>query len=453
MTSSRTKRLENLDRRYVWHPFTQMQEWVKEPMVIVEKAKGSYLTDTEGKNYLDGVSSLWCNVHGHRVKELDQAVKQQVDRVSHSTFLGLSNVPAIECTEELVSIMPGGLNKVFYSDSGSESTEIALKMAYQYWQLKGKPKKNKFLRVKEAYHGDTVGAVSVGGIQIFHDIFKSLLFSTFSVPSPHQYRSKFKGTEKAYAKHCADQVEAVLKKNHHRIAAFIMEPLVQGAAGILVHPKGYLKRVRALTKKYNVLLILDEVATGFGRSGKMFACEHESVIPDILCVAKGLTGGYLPLSATVTTQEIYKAFLGRYDEFKTFFHGHTYTANPLACAAATANIRYFKKHRVIEKSQKAIRHLTECLSMIERHPHVGNVRQCGFMTGIELIQNRKTGKDYPIEKKMGAQVAMKAREYGVIIRPLGNVVVMMPSFSFTEKQITHLCQATYQAIDAVTQTS
>lgn len=450
MISKRTKRLEKLDHQYVWHPFTQMQEWVQESIVIIEKAKGSYLIDTEGRQYLDGVSSLWCNVHGHRVKALDQAVKRQVDKVSHSTFLGLSNVPAIECTEELVSILPKGLNKVFYSDSGSEATEIALKMAFQYWQLKGFPKKNKFLRLKEAYHGDTVGAVSVGGIQIFHDIFKPLLFHTFSAPSPHRYRARFVGTEAAYASHCADQVENVLKKHHKNIAAFILEPLVQGAAGILVHPKGYLKRVRALTQKYNVLLILDEVATGFGRSGKMFACQHESVVPDILCIAKGLSGGYLPLSATIATEQIYKAFLGRYDEFKAFFHGHTYTANPLACAAATANIQYFKKNQVIQKSQQTIRHLKECLKMIAQHPQVGEVRQCGFMVGIELIKNRVTKEEYPIENKMGAKVALKAREYGVIIRPLGNVVVMMPSFAFTHQQISALCQATYQAIDDVT---
>ena len=448
---SRARRLEAWDKKYVWHPFTQMQEWCQEPILVIEKAKGSYLTDTKGRKYLDGISSLWCNVHGHRVPRIDNALKKQINRVSHSTFLGLSNVPAVELSRELIGIAPKGLKRVFYSDSGSEAVEIALKMAYQYWQHQGKNGKKTFLRLKNAYHGDTVGSVSVGGIQIFHDIFKPLLFKTYSVDGPHRFGENFKGSESQYADHCARRVEAALRKHHRNIAAFIMEPLVQGAAGIILQPRGFLKKVRALTRKYGVFLILDEVATGFGRTGRMFACEHEGVSPDILCLAKGLSAGYLPLSATLTTDKIYRSFLGRYDEFKSFFHGHSYTANPLACAAALENLKYFKDRRVVSKSQKTIKHLARCLEPIAKLAHVGEVRQKGFMIGIELVKDKASNKPYPLELKMGACVAREARRHGVIIRPLGNVVVLMPTFSFTHSQIAQLCRATAQAIQTVTE--
>lgn len=426
-----------------------MKEWGEGAVLVVEKAKGSYLYDTDGRKYLDGVSSLWCNVHGHRVPEIDRAVKKQLGKVAHSTFLGLSNVPAVELARELARITPKGLTRVFYSDSGSEANEIALKMAFQYWQLKGKKTKQKFARLVNAYHGDTVGAVSVGGIQIFHDIFKPLLFETFSIKAPHRYRERFVGSEEAYAEHAAARVEEVLRENHHRIAALIVEPLVQGAAGMLTHPKGYLRRLRELTRRYGVLLIVDEVATGFGRTGKMFACEHEGVSPDILCVAKGLTGGYLPLSATLATQEIYGAFLGRYDEFKVFFHGHTYTGNPLGCAAALASLKLFKKNRTLDRVRRLAKLLSRELRPMAAWKEIGDIRQVGLMTGIELVKNKETAEPYPIELKAGARVAERARRYGVIIRPLGNVVVLMPPFCFTDKELKHLVAATGRAIREV----
>ncbi len=432
-----TKRLARWDKQYVWHPFTQMREWDPKDFLVIEKGRGSWLIDTDGRRYLDGVSSLWCNVHGHRVPELDRALRGQIGRIAHSTFLGLSNVPAVQLSRELMRAAPRGLGKVFYSDSGSEAVEIALKMAFQYWKHKGKPRKEGFLKLTNAYHGDTIGSVSVGGIGIFHEIFGPLLFKTFSAKGPDRYHEKFRGSDDAYAAVCAARVEKVLRKRAGKIAAIVMEPLVQGAAGMITHPRGFLKRVRRLADRYGVLLILDEVATGFGRTGRMFACQTEGVRPDILCLAKGLTGGYLPLAATLATDEIYNAFLGRYEEFKTFFHGHTYTANPLACAAALANLKRFRARGVLARNRRLIRSLTRHLSAFRALPEVGDVRQCGLMAGIELKEQNP---------RVGARVARRARDKGVIIRPLGNVIVLMPPYSFTEAELARLCRATREAI-------
>lgn len=448
--SAKTKHLERLDKKYIWHPFAQMKEWCKKPVVVIEKGEGNYLIDTEGRRYLDGVSSLWCNVHGHRVPEIDTAINHQLKKIAHSTFLGLSNVPAIELSKKLVRLAPKGLTRVFYSDSGSACVEVALKMAYQYWQQSGKPNKKHFLKLENAYHGDTLGSVSVGGIQLFHDIFHPLLFKTFKAQAPYRYRDSFEGSEAAYARYCAAKVEKILKKHHKQIAAVVMEPLMQGAAGMLSHPKGYLAAVRALTKRYNVLLIVDEVATGFGRTGKMFACEHERVSPDFLCVAKGITAGYLPLSATFTTERVYKAFLGRYEDFKAFYHGHTYSANPLACAAALANLSLFEKRKTLQALRPKIKLLTKELWQIQRLAHVGDVRQTGFMAGIELVQDKRTKKSYPLAEKRGFRVADWARKHGVMIRPLGNVVVLMPPLSITPEQIKKLCKVIYNGIEEIT---
>jgi adenosylmethionine-8-amino-7-oxononanoate transaminase len=447
MNRSESKKLEAWDKRLVWHPFTQMKEWVRSPQVMIERAQGNYLIDTRGRRYFDGVSSLWCNVHGHRVKALDKALRSQLDRVAHSTFLGLSHVPAIELSKKLVEIAPKGLVKVFYSDSGSASVEVALKMAYHYWKLKGRKKKKTFLKLKNAYHGDTIGSASVGGIDLFHGIYGPLFFKTFSVEAPYAYRDSFEGSEAEYARFCADKVEKVLKKHHSQICALIVEPLMQAAAGMLKQPKGYLAALRRLTRRYGVLLIVDEVATGFGRTGKMFACQHEAVAPDFLCLAKGITGGYLPLSATLTTQKIYDAFLGEYGEFKAFFHGHTYSANPLACAVAIANLELFKKNRPLQKLGPKIKYLERRLEEIKKLRNVGEVRQKGFMVGIELVKDRQTREPYALAQKMGFRVAMLARKRGVMIRPLGNVVVLMPPLSTTTDEIKKLCMVVKECIE------
>ncbi len=447
------RHLEKLDKQYVWHPFTQMQDWVKEPQLIIESGKGCTLTDVHGKTFLDGVSSLWVTVHGHRKKEIDAAVSAQLKKIAHSTLLGLSNVPAVLLAEKLVTIAPKGLSKVFYSDSGSTAVEIALKIAFQYWQQKGPEyqRKTGFISLTEAYHGDTIGSVSVGGIDLFHSLYKPLLFQTRKIESPYCYRCKYGLTFPECQKTCFVHAERTIQKYASVTAALVIEPLVQGAAGMLMQPAGYLKRIRELCTEHNILMIADEVATGFGRTGKMFACEHEGVTPDILCTAKGITGGYLPLAATLTSEEIYQAFLGAYQEFRAFFHGHTYTGNPLACAAAIANIDLFRKEKTLTKLQPKIRLLAKELKRFYGLDHVGEIRQQGFMVGIELVKNRLTRIPYPPEDKIGIRVIRECRKQGLILRPLGNVIVLMPPLTMSPAELTRMLQITYTSIKTVTE--
>jgi len=448
-----TGRLEKLDKKYLWHPFTQMRDWEKEPQLIIERGKGSTLIDIHGNTYLDGVSSLWVNVHGHRKKELDSAVAAQLGKIAHSTLLGLSNVPAVLLAEKLVSIAPDGLARVFYSDSGSTAVEIALKMAYQYWQQKGPEyqRKTGFISLTGGYHGDTIGAVSVGGIDLFHALYKPLLFQTRKIDSPYCYRCAHGLSAPDCMKSCFMHTERTIEKYASATAALIIEPLVQGAAGMLMQPAGYLKKIRELCTKHGILMIADEVATGFGRTGRMFACEHEGVSPDILCVAKGITGGYLPLAATLTTDELYRGFLGEYREFRTFFHGHTYTGNPLACAAAVANIDLFRKEKTLAKLKPKIALLTTELEAFKKLAHVGEVRQRGFMVGIELVMNRATKQPYPPEDKIGAGVTLECRKQGLIIRPLGNVIILMPPLSVSVPDLRRMLQIAYAAIRRMTE--
>jgi adenosylmethionine-8-amino-7-oxononanoate transaminase len=445
--------LEDSDKQHLWHPFTQMQDWQKEHPVIIEKGAGSWLTDIHGKKYLDGVSSLWVTVHGHRKKEIDNAVAAQLKKVAHSTLLGLSNVPAVQLAKKLVDIAPKGLTRVFYSDSGSTAVEIALKIAFQYWQQKGHGFHNKtgFLSLTEAYHGDTIGAVSVGGIDLFHRIYKPLLFRSYKIETPYCYRCRYNLTYPECQITCLMHAERTIQKYASVSAALIIEPLVQGAAGMLLQPPGYLKRIRDICTRNNILMIADEVATGFGRTGTLFACEHEKVVPDIMAVAKGITGGYLPLAATLTTEEIYNAFLGDHRELKTFFHGHTYTGNPLGCAAALANIDLFRKEKTLQRLQPKIKQLARELERFRKLPHVGQVRQKGFMVGIELVRNRVTKEPYPLEDKKGIKVTLEARKHGVIIRPLGNVIVLMPPLSTSPQDMKRLTDVVYNAVRAVTE--
>lgn len=441
------------DKDFIWHPFTQMKGWLEDEPLVVTEAKDCHLKDTAGRWYLDGVSSLWVNLHGHRKPEIDSAVKRQLNKVAHSTMLGLSNVPAIKLAKRLVDIAPAGLAKVFYSDDGSTAVEIALKMACQYWQHVGSSQKTKFIHLANSYHGDTLGSVSVGGIDLFHKTYRDLLFDTYTIDSPYCYRCP---EGKSYPRcefECLNGLKEVLAQHHSAAAALIVEPLVQGAAGMIVWPQGILKEMSDLCKKYNLLLIADEVATGFGRTGTMFACEHEGVSPDILCLAKGITGGYLPLAATLTTEKMFDAFLGDYDEQKTFFHGHSYTGNPLACAAAIASLDVFDKENTLEKLQPKIGFLARGLERFKELPHVGDVRQKGFMVGIELIEDKRTREPYAFEEKIGMKVCQKVREDGVILRPLGDVIVLMPPLAIGRRELTHLLDATYDAVSVVTRES
>jgi adenosylmethionine-8-amino-7-oxononanoate aminotransferase len=452
------RRLEELDRKYIWHPFTQMKDWLDEKPIIISEGKDCFIKDIYGRWYLDGVSSLWVNIHGHRKKEIDNAIKKQLDKIAHTTLLGLSNAPAIRLAEKLVHIInsslvsrPLSLNKVFYSDNGSTAVEVALKMAFQYWRHKGVDGKNKFVSLNRAYHGDTIGAVSVGGIDIFHKAFRPLLFKTYKSPSPYCYRcelgKKYPGCKFA----CLDKMEKIFKAHSKKIAALIIEPLIQAAGGMITSPPGYLKGVRELCTKYNILMIADEVATGFGRTGKMFACEHEDVVPDIMCLSKGITGGYMPLAVTIATDEIYNVFLGEFKDLKTFFHGHSYTGNPLACAAALACLDLFEKEGTLKKLKKKIAILESWLREVLDLQHVGDVRNAGMMAGVELVKDKKTREPYEWAEKVGWRVAYRAREKGVFIRPLGNVIVIMPPLSISEQNLNRLLKVIKDSIVAVTE--
>lgn len=477
MKNFNRKKLEKIDKKHLWHPFTQMRDWVNSTPLIIESADGVYLKDSDGKKYIDGVSSLWVNLHGHRKKEIDRAIQNQLIKIAHSTFLGLSNVPAIELAEKLVALAPANLGRVFYSDNGSTAVEVALKMAFQYWQLTGKPKKNKFLTFVNAYHGDTIGSVSVGGIDVFHKRFGSLLFPAINAPSPYCYRCpwnrdnenilgkenyrlnrplasglKMKGRKILQKKarcqeECLQVLQQLFAQRHRELAAVIIEPLVQAAAGLLVMPKNFLQELRRLCNQYGVLLIADEVAVGFGRTGTMFACEQEKVSPDFLCLAKGITGGYLPLAVTMTTEKIYRAFLGEFKDKKTFFHGHTYTANPLGCAAGLANLEIFRKEKVLTGLRGKINFFQKGLEKFRQLKHVGDIRQIGLIAGIELVKDKTTKETFPDEQKTGINICQNCRSHGLILRPLGDVIVILPPLSITLPQLNKMLTIVYRQIE------
>jgi adenosylmethionine-8-amino-7-oxononanoate aminotransferase len=444
-----TENLRWLDRRHVWHPFTHMRQWIEGDPLIIAAADGMHLIDTDGNRYLDGVSSLWCNVHGHRVPEIDAAVRSQLEKVAHTTMLGLSSEPAIILADRLMQIVPPGLTKVFYSDSGATATEVAFKMAAQYWFNIGKPQKTEFVGFAEAYHGDTFGAMSVGRTAAFHRPYFPMLFKVHFAPTPFPYRFRTASVNKADTFLSDPQVleaalqglESILADHGARLAAVCIEPIVQGAAGMIIHPAGFLRAVRDLCTKYDVLLIADEVAVGFGRTGKMFACEHEAVSPDLMCVAKGITGGYLPLAATFATQQIFDAFLGDPWEGRTLFHGHTYTGNPLAAAAALASLDLFEKNRLIPAVAEKSQALAAMLDELRDLPHVGDIRQKGFMVGIELVADKKSRAAFDPNRRVGAEVCMKCRKHGIIIRPLGDVIVLMPPLAMPVEDLQTIVRA------------
>ncbi|MDD5457124.1 MAG: adenosylmethionine--8-amino-7-oxononanoate transaminase [Candidatus Margulisbacteria bacterium] len=443
--------LLQLDFTNIWHPFTQMKEWMNSEQIIIERGQGNYLIDVKGRKYLDGVSSLWVNIHGHNHPYINKAICKQLKKIAHSTFLGLTNVPAIQLTGLLMEIIPRNLTRVFYSDNGSTSVEIALKIAYQYWQQHPETrerKRRKFISFTNAYHGDTIGSVSVGGIDLFHGIYEPLLFDTIKIQYPYPLQQNL--TQKQSEESSLKQLEKCLETESQTIAGLIIEPLMQGASGMLNTSAQFLQKVRQLTKKHGVLMIVDEVATGFGRTGSMFAVEKADIEPDILCVAKGITGGYLPLAATFTTENIFSHFLGEFNEYKTFYHGHSYTGNSLACAAAIANLELFKKEKVLEKLQEKIYYLIQGLKEIEKLPQVAEVRQEGFMVGIELCKDRSKKICYKPEQRAGFKVTQAAVKKGVFLRPLGDVVVLMPPLSISRKQLNLLLDVTKQCIIEVT---
>lgn len=442
------QQLTHIDLTHLWHPFTQQQVWLEnEQPLIIERGEGCTLIDVEGRRYLDGVSSLWCNVHGHGVPELLNALHGQVDKLCHSTLLGLSHVPILELTEKLVRIVPQNLSRVFYSDAGTTAVEAALRMSVEWWQKKGTPaaqKKNKLVSLVGAYHGDTLGAVGVGYSEDLHRDVHSLVVQALRVPPPHVFRAEGESTA---LERSLEAIEKLFAERADEIAAFIVEPVVQGAAGIWVQPLEFLLRVAELCKRFNVLLIADEVATGFGKTGKMFAVEHRQIQPDLLVVGKGLTAGYLPMSAVVTTEELFEGFLGEPEELKTFFYGTTFTGNPLAARVASANLDYFISSQLLERLPSRISQLHQLITNeLEPLSHVYEVRRCGLMVGIELTKTQGTLVPYPANELVGLRIVQAARKRGAIIRPLGNTVVLMPPLAMKEDELQNLVKITATAI-------
>ncbi len=443
-----TDDLLHWDREHVWHAFTQMQEY--EPLLI-ESGQGATLFDTAGRAYLDGSASMWCNVHGHRHPRLDAALREQLDKVAHTTNLGLSNPTSVELARRLVEIAPAGLEKVFFTGDGSSAIEAALKMAFQYWRQAAPPQpaRTRFIAIGEAYHGDTLGAIGVGGVDRFTAMFAPLTFDAIRIPSPGGPCPHTGRPAPSLAEVLAS-LAAVLEEHRGTIAALVMEPLMQAAGGILVHPTGFLRGVRELTAKHDVLLILDEVATGFGRTGTMFACEQEQVVPDILCLAKGLTAGYLPMAATLTTAAIWQVFLGSHADRRTFFHGHTYGGNPLAAAVALASLDVFREECVLESLAPKIVRLGEHMARLARLDHAGDVRQCGLVAGLDLVADKASRRPYPWQEQRGTRACLAAREHGAILRQLGDTVVLMPPLCITLDEIDRLAAAAEAGIIAAT---
>lgn len=443
--------LAEKNKAYLWHPFTQMKDYNNSDPLIIERGEGIMLYDVQGHAYYDGFSSVWLNVHGHNVPELNEALTEQLGRIAHTTLLGMANVPAIELAEQLVRITPAGLNKVFYSDSGATGVEIALKLAFQYWHNKGVRDKEKFISMNEAYHGDTIGAVSVGAIPLYHQMFGPMLSPAYLIPYPSANMSGGDASKDNAIEATLSALKDLLDVRAHEIAALIVEPIVQGAGGIMIMAEGSLRKIAAMCRQYDVLLIADEVATGFGRTGEMFACDHENVSPDLMVIGKGLTGGYLPVAATLATDEVYDAFYGDYDEQKTFFHGHSFTGNPLGCAVALANLRLFEDRNIVERVRGRAPYIAQKLEPLRDRPHVGDVRQKGFMVGIELVRDKVSGRPYEWTEQIGIKVCRRARELGMLTRPLGNVVVFMPPLVSTEAELDAMIGILSEAIISITE--
>jgi len=434
------------DLKYIWHPYTQMKDCEKLPPILIERAKGVKLYDNKDNFYYDTISSWWCNVHGHNHPKIKEAIKKQLNSLEHVLFAGFTHKSAILLSERLISISPKNLNKIFFSDNGSTAVETALKISFQYWQNIGKKNKTKFISLDYGYHGDTIGAMSVSGIDLFNEVFKPLFFTSFKIPSPYCYRCPV-GKERDYCSFdCIEPLEVILKKKNNEIAGMILEPLVMAAGGMIVYPKEYLKRAAELTKRYNVHLILDEVATGFGRTGKMFACNHVNIKPDFMCLSKGITSGYLPLGVTLTTDSIYNAFYDDYEKGKTFYHGHTYTANPLSCSCAVASLELFEREKTLDKLRNLIPLFYKGLEKFRDLAIVGDVRYLGLLGAMELVKNKETKETFSLKERIGLEIYKYGLKKKLILRPLGNVIYLFPPLSIKKRELEYILDSTYYVI-------
>ncbi len=435
------------DLNYIWHPYTQMKDCRKFPPILIEKAKGIRLYDDNGNFYYDTISSWWCNVHGHNHPRMKRAITKQLNSLEHVLFAGVTHKPAITLAEKLVSITPKKLRRVFFSDNGSTAVETALKMSFQYWQNIGKKKKTKFVSLDRGYHGDTIGAMSISGVGLFNEVFKPLFFASFKVPSPYCYRCPAGKDNSKCNIDCIKPLEKLLKEKSGQICAMVLEPLVMAAGGMIIYPKEYLKKVRELTREYGVHLILDEVATGFGRTGKMFACEYVNVSPDFMCLSKGITSGYLPLGATLTTEEIYRAFYADYEKKKTFYHGHTYTANPIACSAAIASLGIFQEEDTLAKIKEIIPLFQDRLENMKRLIYVGDVRSIGMIGAIELVKNKQKKKPFKFEERIGFKIYKEGLKKNLLLRPLGNIIYLFLPLSIKRKELIDILDSCYMIVE------
>ena len=434
------------DLQYLWHPYTQMKDCETFPPILIERAKGIKLYDNKGNFYYDTIASWWCNVHGHNHPKIKAAIRKQLNSLEHVLFAGFTHKPAIRLAEKLVSITPEKLTKVFFSDNGSTAVETALKMSFQYWMNRGKKRKTKFVSLDLAYHGDTIGAMSVAGTTIFNEVFAALLFKSYKVPSPYCYRCPMGKQKNRCNTACIKPLEEALKKHKEEIAAVIAEPLLLGAAGMIVYPIEYLKKAAQLAHKYDVHLIADEVATGFGRTGKMFACDHGGVQPDFMCLSKGITSGTLPFAATLTTEEIYNAFYDDGDKHKTLYHGHTYSANPIGCSAALASLEIFEEEKTLEKIKKLVPQLQEGMERLASLRYVGDVRYIGMTGAVELVRDKETKKAFDTSERIGQQVFRKGLKENLILRPLGNIIYLCLPLSTTRKELSDILEKMFKTI-------
>jgi len=435
------------DSQFVWHPYTQMKDCRKVPLVLIEKARGIKLYDADGKFYYDTISSWWCNIHGHNHPRIKQAIKKQLDSLEHVLFAGFTHQPAILLAEKLIAIAPGNLSKVFFSDDGSTAVEAALKMSFQYWKNIGVDKKNKFVSLDRGYHGDTIGAMSVSGVDLFNSVFSPLFAPSYKALSPYCYRCPVGKEIKTCAIDCFKALEKILKEKSAEIAAIILEPLIMCAGGMIVYPQEYLSKAASLAKKFRIHLILDEVATGFGRTGKMFASEYvEDIKPDFFCLSKGITAGYLPLGAVLTTDEIYQAFYADYREKKTFFHGHTFTANPLACAAALANLEVFAQDNVLQRVQEITPYFHQALESFKNLALVGDVRCLGLIAALELVRDKKTKQPFAFQERIGWEIFRQALKRNLLFRPLGNIIYFFLPLCIRKKELDDILGRAYPLI-------
>ena len=435
------------DLKYIWHPYTQMKDCREMPPLLIEKAKGAKLYDSKGRTYYDTISSWWCNIHGHNHPKIVKAIKDQLNLLDHVLLAGFTHKPAIRLAEELVKVAPAGLTKVFFSDNGSTAVEAALKISFQYWRNTGKKNKRKFLSLDLGYHGDTIGAMSVSGVNLFNEIFKPLLFGSFKAPSPYCYRCPIGKNRADCDIECVNAMEKILRKKHSEVAAVILEPMVMAAGGMIIYPAEYLKKVAALAKKYNVHLILDEAATGFGRTGRMFASEHAGVNPDFMCLSKGITSGTLPLGVTLTTCKIFDAFYGDYEKKKTLYHGHTYAGNPISCAAALASLSLFKSEGTFERVRRIVPTLHSRLESFRRLPRVGDVRYIGMIGAIELVKDKDSKAAFGFKERVGLRIYIEGLKEGIILRPLGNIIYLYLPLCLKEREVDTILEKTFLAIE------